>query len=942
MRLTKIKLSGFKTFVDPTTLTFPSNLTGVIGPNGCGKSNIIDAVKWVMGESSARSLRGDSMEAVIFSGSSSREPVGKANVELFFDNSNNTLDLKFAKYNEIVIRRELTRDGVSNYYLNSTRCRRKDIREVFLGTGLGPRSYAIIEQGMISRLVESKPEELRTYLEEAAGISKYKEKRRETELRLKHTKENLSRLKDVMKEINSQLGKLERQATAAENYKDHKSKERQLKLDIIALKWLGYDLEINEIEKEISKETTNQEKFKADLTSKDELIEKEREKRSSEEENANKIQSEFYQIGSEIAKCESDIEHTQETETSRKLSLDEIESSFNEIEKLQVKDQEKADQLNTNINEENEKLVNIKNKIKDLSSKKSESAFALQNWQTIYNEFLSNQAETIKEDEIEKTKIASYQKSVESLAKRLKILESDSQIDKNSEQVSKNTILNDATGIKEKLSAVLIDFERIKLPKDDENKTLSQIPKAIINIAEKFKNLFNQIKLLVRSQQDEITDIKNKIDDYDKLLKKSNQKLDDLQKQIKDDETNKAKLEKEKIDLKQMTDKIIWEFDETLASENELNVSISKLSAEQSSIKDNLSRYVEEKKSIESKKQKITTNVSIPESMPAEMQSKLTDLLRKKQEKEDKLSTARDQVAKCDQNIQQFELDKQKINVDINKIGEILEAKRISLGERNAQKISLKDNIEVNKDEIDLAIKEVDRNINPSDLENDLEKLKTKIDNLGPINLAAIDELKEQEERKKYLDNQYDDLSKSISTLESAIKKIDTDTKSKFKDVFDQINKNLEYLFPKIFGGGKAYLEMTDNDLLNTGITIMAKPPGKLVRNISLLSGGEKAGTGVSFVFSMFKLNPAPFCFLDEVDAPLDEGNNVRFCSIVKEMSEEVQIIFITHNKPTMEIADVLSGVTMREPGVSKLVSVNIKEAMELNENQNIAQTSTN
>ena len=220
--------------------------------------------------------------------------------------------------------------------------------------------------------------------------------------------------------------------------------------------------------------------------------------------------------------------------------------------------------------------------------------------------------------------------------------------------------------------------------------------------------------------------------------------------------------------------------------------------------------------------------------------------------------------------------------------------------------------------------------------------LKNKIENLGPINLAAIDELKEQEERKKYLDNQYDDLSKSISTLESAIKKIDLDTKSKFKDVFDQINKNLEYFFPKIFGGGKAYLEMTDNDLLNTGITIMANPPGKLVRNISLLSGGEKAGTGVSFVFSMFKLNPAPFCFLDEVDAPLDEGNNLRFCSIVKEMSEEVQIIFITHNKPTMEIADILSGVTMREAGVSKLVSVNIREAMELNANQNVAQTSSN
>ena len=942
MRLTKIKLAGFKTFVDPTTLTFPSNLTGVIGPNGCGKSNIIDAVKWVMGESSARSLRGDSMEAVIFSGSSSREPVGKANVELFFDNSNNTLDLKFAKYNEIVIRRELTRDGVSNYYLNNTRCRRKDIREVFLGTGLGPRSYAIIEQGMISRLVESKPEELRTYLEEAAGISKYKEKRRETELRLKHTKENLSRLKDVMKEINSQLGKLERQATAAEGYKEYKLKERQLKLDIIALKWLGYDLEINEIEKEISKETTNQERFKADLSNRDKLIEKEREKRTSEEESANRLQSDFYQIGSEIAKCESDIEHSQETETSRKLSLDEIEASFIEIEKLETKDKEKDNKLTNSINENDEKLTQAKNKVKELSTKKSESAFALQNWQTIYNDFLSKQAETIKEHDIEKTKIASYQKSEDALSKRLKILESDAQADKNKELLSKSTILNDATSIKEKLSAVLIDFERIKIPKDEKNKTLSQIPKTITTIVERFKSLFNQIKLLVRSQQDEINDIKNKIDDYKQLLKKSNQRLEELQKQIKDDEKHKIKLEKEKIELKQMTDKIVWEFDETLELQNELNIKISSLNAEQSSLKNNLHRYIEERKATESRKQKIITDVNIPKSMSTDMQSKLTELISKKQDKENQLSDARDKVAKCDQNIQNFELDKQKIDVSINKIRETLETKKINLGEKSAQKKSLKDNIEINKDEIDQAIIDVDKTLEVSNLEINLEKTKNKIENLGPINLAAIDELKEQEERKKYLDNQYDDLSKSISTLESAIKKIDLDTKSKFKDVFDQINKNLEYFFPKIFGGGKAYLEMTDNDLLNTGITIMAKPPGKLVRNISLLSGGEKAGTGVSFVFSMFKLNPAPFCFLDEVDAPLDEGNNLRFCSIVKEMSEEVQIIFITHNKPTMEIADILSGVTMREAGVSKLVSVNIREAMELNANQNVAQTSSN
>ena len=281
MRLTKIKLAGFKTFVDSTTLSFPSNLTGIIGPNGCGKSNIIDAIRWVMGESSARNLRGDSMDDVIFSGSSSRSQVSKAFIELYFDNENNTLDAKFAKYSEIVIKREVSRDGISNYYLNNTRCRRKDIKEVFLGTGLGPRSYAIIEQGMISRLVEAKPEELRSYLEEAAGISKYKEKRRETELRLKHTKDNLNRLNDVMKEIASQLGKLERQAKAAKDYKELRENEKELKLNLLSSKWSNYNTEIEKLDADISKNSIEYEKQKSLITGKDKLIEETRIKRGN-------------------------------------------------------------------------------------------------------------------------------------------------------------------------------------------------------------------------------------------------------------------------------------------------------------------------------------------------------------------------------------------------------------------------------------------------------------------------------------------------------------------------------------------------------------------------------------------------------------------------------------------------------------------------------------
>ena len=356
MRLSKIKLAGFKTFVDPTVLSFPSNLTGIIGPNGCGKSNIIDAIRWVMGESSARNLRGESMDDVIFSGSSSRPEVSKAFIELYFDNENNTLDAKFARFSEIVIRREVSRDGVSNYSLNNTRCRRKDIREVFLGTGLGPRSYAIIEQGMISRLVESKPEELRTYLEEAAGISKYKEKRRETELRLKHTKDNLNRLNDVMKEISSQLNKLERQAKAANDYKELKNTERSLKLSLLSLKWNNYNLEIIELDKNISKSNIEHEKQKSLLTNKDKLIEETRLQRSAKQEIFNTAQADFYHIGSEIAKCEKDIEHSQESEFSRQKSIDELILNITSLKEEQEKEGLRIKNLDSVVQEKKIKL----------------------------------------------------------------------------------------------------------------------------------------------------------------------------------------------------------------------------------------------------------------------------------------------------------------------------------------------------------------------------------------------------------------------------------------------------------------------------------------------------------------------------------------------------------------------------------------------------------
>ena len=930
MRLSKIKLAGFKTFVDPTVLSFPSNLTGIIGPNGCGKSNIIDAIRWVMGESSARNLRGESMDDVIFSGSSSRPEVSKAFIELYFDNENNTLDAKFARFSEIVIRREVSRDGISNYSLNNTRCRRKDIREVFLGTGLGPRSYAIIEQGMISRLVESKPEELRTYLEEAAGISKYKEKRRETELRLKHTKDNLNRLNDVMKEISSQLNKLERQAKAANDYRELKNTERGLRLSLLSLKWNNYNVEIIELDKNISKSNIENEKQKSLLTNKDKLIEETRLQRNAKQEIFNAAQANFYHTGSEIAKCEKDIEHSQESEFSRQKSIDELVLNITSLKEEQTKEGLRIKSLDSVIKEKKIKLDDVAAELTLSHKEKTESNFALQNWQTSFNEFISSQSETKNKQEIEKTKISASEKSIELLTKRLKILESYT-IDDDQNLSDKNVIMSTANDIQEKISSMLVDVERSE---SLDNKLLKILPSSIRYISDNLKSLVKKIKILIRSQEDEITDIKHKINDYQSSISRAKESLNSLQLEVHTDNEKKVKLEKEKIEFKQIIDKVIWKSEELQNSQNDLNVSISSLLSEQTAADENLARISRDKVDLEDRKLILLSNDSTPAKPSSDMQNQLRQLLNDKKNKEMGLAEIRDSLTLLDKKISVFESDKNDINIVISDLRERLELMKISLSEKTAQRNSLKDNSDIPVAEIENALNKTLDSDSIDSIEKEISKVQSKVNTLGAINLAAIDELKDQKERKVYLDNQYDDLSKSIATLEGAIKTIDNETKVKFKDIFDQINNNLNNYFTKIFGGGKAYLEMTDNDLLNTGVSIMARPPGKLIKNINLLSGGEKAGVGIAFVFSIFKINPAPFCLLDEVDAPLDEANNARFCNVVKEMSETVQFIFITHNKSTMELADILSGVTMREPGVSKLVSVNVGEAVNLTANK--------
>ena len=922
MRLSRIKLSGFKTFVDSTSLNFPSNLTGIVGPNGCGKSNIIDAIRWVMGESSARNLRGETMDDVIFSGSSSRSEVSHASIELLFDNSQNKLDSKFAKFSEILIRREANRDGSSSYFLNNTRCRRKDIREVFLGTGLGPRSYAIIEQGMISKIIDSKPEELRTYLEEAAGISKYKEKRRETELRLKHTSENLSRLNDIMREINSSLTKLQKQARDAELYKELKSEEENLKIKIIAKKVINFDEKLELAKKENHNYLIQKDKYNSESTGHNSKVEELRLSRDTEQDRYTKIQSESFHVAAEIARAEKDIEYTLQIETSKKDNINDINEDIKKIQN-QIDDLNKKQLSNNNsITECETNKSKLEINIKNIDKEIKDSSFSLQNWQSSYNKFLSDKLELQKKIELEKSKIETYVENIKNLEKRLnKYNESDDSTDNNI-QIE---LLENSESYQKNLFNFKVDYERhIKnLPTE----IAMSLNLMLNNLVDGFKEIVIKIKENNKSVRQQIKEIQNNIKLYKDKIISSEEMLIKFANELDEFEKHKNNLEKQKLDLKQSHDKYNWQFNESSEKLNAQNVQITTLRTEISSYSDNLARSSADIDVLVLKKQEMLSDSNKP--LELNIKNKLNEFINNKKDKDSQLITSQDKISLIDNEIREYEEKVGSLSINLQSVDQQINDTNIKLVELKTNKMALVENSDFSRDIILRSIKNTD-DIPLEENENTLAETKNKIDKLGAINLAAIDELKEHEERKTYLDKQYEDLTKSVETLESAIKKIDIETKSKFKDTFDAINKNLTYFFPKIFGGGKSYLELTDNDLLNTGVNIMAKPPGKLVKNLNLLSGGEKAGTGIAFVFSIFRINPAPFCLLDEVDAPLDEANNERFCNVVKEMSESVQFIFITHNKSTMQMADVLSGVTMREAGVSKMVSVNVEDALQM------------
>lgn len=819
MRLNAIKLSGFKSFVDPTTVSFPSSMSCIVGPNGCGKSNVIDAVRWVLGESSAKNLRSDSMTDVVFNGSTSRKPVSKASVELFFDNKDGRIGGEFSSYSEISVRRSLELDGQSNYYLNGTSCRKKDITDVFLGTGLGPRSYAIIEQGMISQLVSAKPDEMRGYIEEVAGISRYLERKKETESRIKRTKENLSRLDDLRDEIQRLLYKLQRQAKAAEKYHELRKDEKEAQLLLLGAKWRDVSNVLESKEKAVKVQELKVEEINSQKNTSDSEIIKLRARQIELQTSLDKVQQEFYSYGADISRTEQEL-------SAKK---------------------ERVSEINETISVNLAQIDTRKGEIKNLGKNKSSALEELKNIQEELN--------SLKESDDSDSNIVE--------AKKL-----------------------------EGSWLVFITETR---------SLLSKLKETLLSLSSKLEN--NQ----------PIDDDKSLMDSLEAKLDKLQKEPDKLTKLTQDFLTSTSKEAKqERINLIEKTDKFA-----------ELQALVASLGSEETHAETKLADLEKDNFSLGTESKELLGPIN-------EIQKRLDELLKGRLEVEEKLLKSRKSIEECNSSIHSFEKEKIEKEQAAITLRELLENLRL---ERQASKIE-QNNIEKQVSDLEgnlSKIKErLDKNKSAENYASELEEIEVKITRLGAINLVAMEEFEQETERKALLDEQHKELTEALETLEKAITKIDKETRTTFKDTFDKLNQSLSKSFPKLFGGGHAELVMLGDDLLNCGIGISARPPGKKNASVSQLSGGEKALTAIATVFAFFELNPAPFCLLDEVDAPLDDLNTMRFIDLVNDMSQRVQFVYITHNKISMEKSKHLMGVTMQEPGVSRMVAVDVDQAVEM------------
>ncbi|MDA9248206.1 AAA family ATPase [Gammaproteobacteria bacterium] len=994
MQLKHIKLAGFKSFVDPTKISFPTNLVGVVGPNGCGKSNVIDAVRWVLGELSAKNLRGESMVDVIFNGSENRKASGQCSIELLFDNSSGKIGGEYAAFNEISIKRVMNRDAQSTYFINSTKCRRKDVQDIFLGTGLGPSSYAIIEQGMVSRLVSAKPEELRTHIEEAAGVSKYRERRRETESRIKKTKENLSRVKDIKDEIERLIRRLENQANAAEKYNSLKKEESENQINTAILFSLEAKKNRDQLQKSLDGLNRDLKIKQAESDTKQSQIDEFRTQNESVVDSYETAQKNFYTIGAEIAKHEANLQNISKSEASNLAALERAKESYEKaVEKestfkdLSPKQQELK--LNISIIKALDAVKNkdaIVEKIKPLEDSIESKQSDLDSREEAINSVKEKQkTANLKLDELKASSfsiggnIARLEGSifnlekVESQANRdlVSVKESYKKAKEKESSTDNLSPKEKAIHLIDSISDLLTNLGSSANVINDKVKELKELLMSILKIAsdqsksytEEFLKRQHEVEALIQKTSEEKVSAKQSLvtltsqqESLNESLITSSSALAKLDAEVRELDGGKLfvanemrSLEKDvsnlRLDLRtyeinlqnasQVLDKAeinISELDQNKYQGMDLEGLEVSLDDIQKNINDLGSINLASPDEYLDRQNELFETIKNSKDKKLEIQNIMSDLVNKSSNAESILLEIRQKQSRFNESMRELENKKSIAELDLKSISEKVTNVRLDL---KTYEINL-ENANAKIKDAGLKIEDIDYSkydgMQIKELQDRLADIQAKIIRLGAINLAAPEEIAQESKRKEELDIQYNDLTEALDKLSGAIKTIDTETKTRFQDSFDAINARMKEVFAKLFGGGYAELALTEGDALNAGVIIMARPPGKKNSSISQLSGGEKALTALALVFGIFELNPAPFCILDEVDAPLDDLNTMRFINMVEEMSKTVQFIFITHNKVSMEKSDHLMGVTMQEAGVSRMVSVDVNQALEFAE----------
>lgn len=1171
MRLTQIKLAGFKSFVDPTVIPTPSQLVGVVGPNGCGKSNIIDAVRWVMGESRASELRGESMQDVIFSGSGERKPSARASVELVFDNSAGRASGQWATYAEIAVRRVLTRDGTSSYFINNQLVRRRDVHDIFLGTGLGSRGYAIIGQGMINRLIEAKPEELRVYLEEAAGVSRYKERRRETENRLSDTRENLVRVEDILRELTSQLEKLESQAEVAREYRTLQAEGESKQNALWFLKEAAAHQERDRTQQDIERAHTELEASMAGLRASEAALESRRQAHYAAGDAVHAAQGQLYEANAKVSSLEAEIRHVVESRNRVLTRRTQLETQLVEWatqqEHCQAQIQEGEDELMTSAaraEEAREMAQAAQEGLPEIEARVRQAALEREELRATLarvEQSLALVAQTQRDSdrqlqalELRRERLALELKGVETpdlatleqltgdklVTEELleesqgalteledKLPEADArrsqaqqqaQVDAETlarldarlsalmrlqEDVQKKGALEPwlakhelsqlgrlwqklhvEPGWETALEAVLnermtglevrnLDWARAfaadapparlafyQLPvaapavaapagleplttvlriTDPELRTLLQSWLGHVYIAtdvaqaiaartslpagamlvvqgghlvdahsvrfyaadseqagllarqQEIENLQREIKahqLIADQSRSAVAQAESAWQQISQALPPARQRVAEITRRLHDLQLEHTRLQQQVDQTRERSGRLEQDITEVTSQQEELTA--AKLEAE--------ARFEELDAEIGVQQEAYSEAEMAGEALADEAEAarnRLRDQERGAQEAEFNERGVRARIAELQRNLQLAieqstrarqelagqedelaTLDAAAAEAGLQDALEIRAEREESLGrariemdtlaaqlrEADEERLTMERSLEPRRERImqlqlqeqaarlaaeqfaeQLNERQVDRAAvqasladqpeewqRPAWLQSEVQRITKKIDSLGSVNLAALDELTESRERKGYLDAQYLDLQTAIETLEDAIRKIDRETRELLQSTFNDVNTHFGELFPKLFGGGEARLIMTGDEILDAGVQVMAQPPGKRNTSIHLLSGGEKALTATALVFALFKLNPAPFCLLDEVDAPLDDANTERYASLVGSMAEHTQFLFISHNKIAMQMARQLIGVTMQERGVSRIVAVDIESALQL------------